>query len=84
MCILLNLDCAKFGVSDIFFSKVIEENPFRGRLDPHRLGKEKVKHYLIMLKIKSLIIVSQQLSCRGNFVMKTFKWYGPYLLVQTF
>ena len=23
-------------------------------------------------------IVSQQLSCRGNFMMKTFKWYGPY------
>ena len=26
----------------------------------------------------NLGIVSQQLSRRGNFVMKTFKWYGPY------
>ena len=24
------------------------------------------------------ILVSQQLSCHGNFVMKTFKWYGPF------
>ena len=27
MCILLKLNCAKFGVSNLFFSKVIEEKP---------------------------------------------------------
>ena len=27
MCILLKLHCAKFGVSDLFFSKVIEGKP---------------------------------------------------------
>ena len=34
MCILLKLDYAKFGVSNLFYSKVIEEKPFGGRLDP--------------------------------------------------
>ena len=29
-------------------------------------------------KMVLLLLVSQQLSCHGNFVMKTFKWYGPY------
>ena len=33
MCILSKLDNTKFGVSNSFFSKVIEENPL-GRLDP--------------------------------------------------
>ena len=28
MCILLELDYAGFGVSNLFFSKVIEEKPF--------------------------------------------------------
>ena len=34
MCILLKLDSAKFGVSNLCFSKVIEENPLGARLDP--------------------------------------------------
>ena len=33
MCILLKFDSAKFGVSNLLFSKVIEEKPFEGRLD---------------------------------------------------
>ena len=33
MCILLKLDYAKFGVSNLFFSKVIKEKPLGGRLD---------------------------------------------------
>ena len=41
MCILLKLDYAKFGVSNLFFSQVIEEKPLRSRLDP--LGKGRVK-----------------------------------------
>ena len=32
MCILLKLDYAKFGVSNLFFSKVIEEKPLGCRL----------------------------------------------------
>ena len=31
MCILLKSDYAKFGVSNLFFSKVIEEKPLMGR-----------------------------------------------------
>ena len=31
MCILLKLDYATFGVSKLFFSKVIEEKPLGGR-----------------------------------------------------
>ena len=34
MCILLKFDYAKFGVSNLCFSKVIEEKPMGGRLDP--------------------------------------------------
>ena len=34
MCILLKLDYAKFGVSDLFCSKVIEEKPLGCRLEP--------------------------------------------------
>ena len=34
MCILLKLHYAKFGVSSFFSSKVIEEKPLRGQLDP--------------------------------------------------
>ena len=30
MCILLKLDYAKFGASNLFFSKVIEEKPLGG------------------------------------------------------
>ena len=41
MCILSKLHYAKFGVSNSFFSKVIEEKPLGGRLDP--LGTGRVK-----------------------------------------
>ena len=34
MCMLLKLDYAKFGVSNLFFSKVSEEKPLGVRLDP--------------------------------------------------
>ena len=34
MCILLKLDYAKFGVSNLYFAKVIEEKPLGSRLDP--------------------------------------------------
>ena len=39
---LLKLDYGKFGVSNLFLSKVIEEKPLGVRLDP--LGKRRVKH----------------------------------------
>ena len=42
MCILLKLDYAKFDVSRLFCSKVIEEKPLRGRLDS--LGKGRVNN----------------------------------------
>ena len=44
MCILLKLHYAKFDVSRLFCSKVIEEKPWRGRLDPSPVGKGRVKH----------------------------------------
>ena len=34
MCILLKLDYSKSRVSNLFFSKVTEEKPLGGRLDP--------------------------------------------------
>ena len=40
MCILLKLHYAKFDVSSLFCSKVIEEKPSGGRLGP---GKGRVK-----------------------------------------
>ena len=45
MCILLKLDYARFGVSYLFFSKVIEEKLWRvGSIPPPpSLGKGKVK-----------------------------------------
>ena len=45
MCMLLKLDYATFGVSNLFFSKVTEEKPLRCRLDPPP-GKGKVKKQL--------------------------------------
>ena len=40
---LLKLYYAKFEVSNLFSSKVIEEKPLTGRLDPLPLGKGRVK-----------------------------------------
>ena len=49
MCILLKLDYAKFGVSNLFFSKVIDEKPLgeSARPLPPPLGKGKVKTSLM-------------------------------------
>ena len=47
MYILLKLGYAKFGVSNLLFSKVIEEKPLGGRLDPIPLGKGRVKEIWI-------------------------------------
>ena len=46
MCILLKLHCAKLDVSRLFCSKVIEEKPLGGRLDP--LGKGRVKQQKLL------------------------------------
>ena len=43
MCILLKLDYAKFGVSKLFLSKVMEKNLWRCRLDPPPFVKEGLK-----------------------------------------
>ena len=43
MCILLKLYYAKFDVSGLFCSKVIEEKPLGGRVDPPPLVKEGLK-----------------------------------------
>ena len=37
MCILLKLNYPKFGVSNLFFSKVIEEKLLGGQLEPPRV-----------------------------------------------
>ena len=49
MCILLKFDYAKFGASHLFFSKVIEEKPMGGRLDP--LGKGRGRETLLILRL---------------------------------
>ena len=43
MCILLKVEYAKFGVSNLFFKKVIEENLWRGVNPPPSVGKGRVK-----------------------------------------
>ena len=43
-----------------------------------RWGLRKGSHNLVSRNLASGSIVSQQLSCDGNFMMKTFKWYGPF------
>ena len=40
MCMLLKLHYAKFDVSSLFCSKVMEEKPLGARLDPPTLVKE--------------------------------------------
>ena len=59
MCILLKLDYAKFGVSNLFFfSKVIEEKPLGDRLDapPPSLGKGRVKNTKVRYANQTSII----------------------------
>ena len=43
MCILLNLDYAKFGVSNLLFSNVIEEEPSGGWARRPSLGKGRAR-----------------------------------------
>ena len=51
MCILLKFHCAKFGVSNLFVSKVIEEKPLGGRLDPPPpLVKEELRSFSIVFR----------------------------------
>ena len=42
MCILLKLNYARFGVSNLVFSKVMEENSLGGRLDSLGTGRVKL------------------------------------------
>ena len=42
MCMLLKLDYAKFGVSNLFLSKVIEEKPSGGGVGSTPLGTGRV------------------------------------------
>ena len=46
MYILLKLDYAKFGVSNLFFSKVIEENLWGVGSTPPGKGRVKIFHIL--------------------------------------
>ena len=50
MCILLKLDYATFGVSDLFFSNVIEEKPLGGSARPPL-----VKEGLIESRIRNVV-----------------------------
>ena len=47
MCILLKLHYAKFGVSNLFFSKVIEEKPLGDRLGKGRVKNDAIKAVLL-------------------------------------
>ena len=74
MCILLNLDYAKFGVSNLLFSKVIEEKPSGGWAQrPLPLVKEghvnlsqwlwpKNKISTVMTKLKFFVKILSELS----------------------
>ena len=50
MCILLKLDYAEFGASNLFLSNVIEEKPLGGRLDPPPLVKEELTDFHCILQ----------------------------------
>ena len=68
MCILLKLDYAKFGVSNLFFSKVIEEKPLGGGLDPP-LVKERLKlNYIIAFVRKCVRQIKWVVFCPANFI----------------
>ena len=49
MCILLKFDYAKFGVSNLYFSKVIKERPLGAQLDPHLVKKGLIKRISISI-----------------------------------
>ena len=62
MCLLLKLDYAKFGVSNLFSSKVIKEKLFLlrgGWLDP--LGKGRVKNVANVAEPLKLLQMLQSL-----------------------
>ena len=50
----LKLEYAKFGVSDLSFSKVIEENPLGVGSTPPPLGKRRVKPQVTQILSKGL------------------------------
>ena len=47
---IIKVHYAEFGVSYLFFSKVIEEKPLGGRLDPPHPGKGRVKTKVMTLR----------------------------------
>ena len=67
MCILLKLDYAKFSVSNLFFSKVIEENPFWGVFSTLPLVNEGLRGQLIcmicLLGIMTLFLTGLKYMC---------------------
>ena len=66
MCILLKFNYAKFGVPNLFFSKVIEEKPLGGLLDTP-FGQEGLKaHCRPYLFQEALILYQGYISLRHN------------------
>ena len=79
MCILLKLHYAKFDVSSLFCSKVIEEKPLGGA-DPSPLGKGRVnKGRLAKHEIKNMgypskhHFITQYISLRGTAVNEFYR-----------
>ena len=74
MCILLKLHYAKFDVSSLFSSKVIEEKPLVGRLDPPPpppLGKGRVNGHQAFESMSLLgaliFFLKQHIHYRNNY-----------------
>ena len=72
MRILLNLHYAKLYVSRLFCSKVIEENPLGGRLDPPTLGKGRVNPSDICVLLDVLLLVLNFKSYSLLFIIQIF------------
>ena len=68
MCILLKLDYAQFGVSNLFLSNVIEEKPLEGSArtppPPPPLGTGRVKSQTVIILMVHVIITV--FSCLSN------------------
>ena len=56
MCILLNLDYAKFGVSNLFLSNVIEEKPLGVGSTPQSLVKEGLKDDIVLFNVFTILV----------------------------
>ena len=65
MCILFKLQYAKFGVSNLVFSKVIEEKPLGGRLEPP-LVKQGLKGGKAVLFEQTLVPFGLLFYCRKS------------------